>query len=883
MVPALAAIVLGGASFAKPIPWAINFAAPGDFCFAGDVNGDGYADLIRVSPKGDSFIDVALNASGMKSLVPQRANSNWGKECQAACIGEIDEVGGMDIVGVFGGDTLRLAHAFKDGSFKDEKEWIKLPRRLRKPRLVFSGGLRVAESGARQGWALNLAAKTWSTAAMPPAATDPDMESDFPAGPSKWSAADMDHDGDDDWIQFRFGPEPHTGHNVLLYRAISSGETDSDHDGLSNDEEAKLGTDPSNPDTDGDGLLDGWETGEFRGLDMKGMGCDPRRPDVICLISRFSIAGKDMVEQTFKTIQGYYTGLGWALHPIFIDEVNEIDQKQPWWALRDKFLPAKWRGVVHWMQITPWGGGQADQLGDGGGCGGNGWTLYATFIHEFGHQLGLSHEGFYGAAWCPTYPSMMNYAYSYGYEDDIKKIRYSDGALAQFQMRESDLDETLPLPYERVKFLERGPYHYRLKKDGDKTLIDWNWNGIFGEKHVRADVNYAYSTTAGRRDEVGKTQCAPWTFVHDKVGYVLYAQQGVKADGKGDPSVLPDKPGWLLLRRLIKPFQWGKEVRITAAPPSPAPSGAPSSQGEGEAVGDPVAISYRGEIVVAYPSVKGLAVRWLKLDGDQVTQNDLVLVDDTKSVPSLGIAKGRLYLLERTPADGMVRYRMLSGRHRFGESIPVPAAGAAGLKSTVAVSLAADTIRDEVLLGVAENQDDKRPDRWALRRFKVGPKGQLLVPNAADAKPDSNREWIEGDGGGARGGARCIVLFDERGLTGMKGRILYFSRGGISEKAPWACEYVAQSIGDKTIRGGWMVKRFYDEWTQSRSSQAACWFNGDILYAYRWADGSQGDRDNILHVSYNGTGIEQAPMGDFDDIGFIRSFGMRHSILYLRQ
>ena len=46
----------------------------------------------------------------------------------------------------------------------------------------------------------------------------------------------------------------------------------------------------------------------------------PDRPDVICLISRYSNAGKDMVDQTFKTIEGYYTGLGWALHPIFIDE-----------------------------------------------------------------------------------------------------------------------------------------------------------------------------------------------------------------------------------------------------------------------------------------------------------------------------------------------------------------------------------------------------------------------------------------------------------------------------------------------------------------------------------------------------------------------------------
>jgi hypothetical protein len=36
-------------------------------------------------------------------------------------------------------------------------------------------------------------------------------------------------------------------------------DSDTDHDGLTSAEEAALGTDPMNPDTDGDGLLDGWE------------------------------------------------------------------------------------------------------------------------------------------------------------------------------------------------------------------------------------------------------------------------------------------------------------------------------------------------------------------------------------------------------------------------------------------------------------------------------------------------------------------------------------------------------------------------------------------------------------------------------------------------
>jgi serine/threonine protein kinase len=41
------------------------------------------------------------------------------------------------------------------------------------------------------------------------------------------------------------------------------GETDPDEDGLNNDVEARIGSDPNNPDSDGDGLLDGQEFNEF--------------------------------------------------------------------------------------------------------------------------------------------------------------------------------------------------------------------------------------------------------------------------------------------------------------------------------------------------------------------------------------------------------------------------------------------------------------------------------------------------------------------------------------------------------------------------------------------------------------------------------------------
>src|SRR3954453_1478185 len=62
---------------------------------------------------------------------------------------------------------------------------------------------------------------------------------------------------------------------------------DSDGDGVLDDQEKQIGTDPCNADTDGDGLEDGWEisgrvpSAVIRGLEPLALpGADPLRKDV---------------------------------------------------------------------------------------------------------------------------------------------------------------------------------------------------------------------------------------------------------------------------------------------------------------------------------------------------------------------------------------------------------------------------------------------------------------------------------------------------------------------------------------------------------------------------------------------------------------------------
>ncbi|MCB8933384.1 MAG: hypothetical protein H6534_08090 [Chthonomonadaceae bacterium] len=904
-------------AFAPPQPWALGTGAPPRLPFVGDVDADGFADLVAVYPPGACILDVGPSVAGQKSAPGFQALTNWGKECQAAAVGTIDATPGADVVGIFDGKTLRLAGSLQKRKFQDTPDWVELPAPLAAPAVaVLDGGKALLafstqdgrafriDSAARKAaevrvpkgtlWigdagstlicesargeihlldpeSLKIGARigtarkgsrpaagpgfaTWDDTLWTPEGTTQLAADGLPPAPTAAAIGDVDGDGDLDLVSFRYGSEKHTRNEVFLRRALTPGETDFDHDGLDNTQEQALGTDPLNPDTDGDGLLDGWETGTFRDLDLKGLGCDPNHLDAICLISRFETVKEDLVKSQFELVDKFYTTLkiqnpdgkdGIRFHPIFLDPVTGDDLNNGWRENRAKFLPPKWQGVVHWMQVTPGGGGQADQLGNGGTVGQN--ALWAVFVHEFGHQMGLDHEGFWPNNLCPTYPSLMNYAYSYSFEDSGNKIHYSDGSLADYVLNETDLDETIPLPYDRVKFLEKGPYHFRLKPNGDTTLIDWNWNGVFGEKHIRADINYSYSTNAGRRDDVAKIETAPWLFVHDGGAFALYGDSPVLAKGSKDPTIGPDQPGRLVLQRLQKPYAWDKPVVL-------APEGL---------VGDPVAASFAGKIRVFYQTAQGVVMQNVIVKASQLAPEEPQVIDPNPDlVPTVGVSGGRLFLFLWNPVNGAVDYKVMERDGTFVRTLGL------FLQSTNPVGMCTDTLTGELVLALAQDQDPQRPKRWQIRRFE-DQSGRLR---------ERSMEWVEGEKGQCRGTGRLTVLFDASRDAGPKGRLYVYGKGFTAGPNDPSCTYVAHQIADSSIGGGWMVKRFYDEWTQSRSAPAAAWFGGDVIWGYRWVGGSN---DDMLHVGYGGLGIQSAPMADHDDIGFLHDFGIRHSVLWL--
>ena len=133
-----------------------------------------------------------------------------------------------------------------------------------------------------------------------------------------------------------------------------------------------------------------------------------------------------------------------------------------------------------------------------------------TFMHEFGHNLGLNHGGDESRNYKPNYSSIMNYTYQFcGADTDGDGI--GDGALdfawdTHPDLNENDLDEAAGLT-------------------GDGPWIDWNMDGLVDAPGLVQNINcdwgfcggeVVYSVTCGASDdECDDTTCNTLTDYHD--------------------------------------------------------------------------------------------------------------------------------------------------------------------------------------------------------------------------------------------------------------------------------------------------------------------------------------------------------------------------------
>jgi hypothetical protein len=482
------------------------------------------------------------------------------------------------------------------------------------------------------------------------------------------------------------------------------------------------------------------------------------------------------------------------------------------------------------MIVGSGGGGQAAELGDAGGCG---RPIWATFLHEFGHQVGLSHSGGPGPAFCPTYTSLMSYAFSYGFEDDYHKIHYSCGSRTDLEVNEARLSERLPVPFEKLAHLAKGPYRFKIEKDGDGTRVDWNRNGVFDAAPVKADVTDVYGADGGRRCDCGKTTVGPALVVHRNEARIFLVDRAKKC----------------FTRSIDGEDKYGAPLELPHV----------------AATGDLAAASDGTTLVLLAPVAEGVvAVSGTTIEEVAASRPTPIPASKGAAI-SACVREGEVHALLWTAADSPVHIASRGADGAWSTSIEIE-----GLRSAIPPGAVADPDSAGLLIGYGglEKTGDREKRDWRVATATKGTDGvwKLGVPRVVGGKAG----WY--------GSSRPTLLIE--GSDGVApGRLHFMARGG-GPNDPTSCFYEAITIGDRTQDDGWRLRRFYDEWTQTKSPLSAVLHGGDLILAYRWAGNVHGDEDDNLHVAHRGFGVTDAPMRDHDDVASIAEVGLARSIPY---
>lgn len=690
---------------------------------------------------------------------------------------------------------------------------------------------------------------SWTLAAVAPPAYQPD------APLVRQFAGDVSGDGIPDAIGvFRAS---RFGEHLELRVAVTANPTsgDSDGDGLPDEREAALSSNPLDRDTDDDGLLDGWEVlGLPRNVDAgANTQLSPIRQDVIVAAALYEQVDRAAFERELPRVKDLYRGLschnpdgstGVEVHVRFDAPVLKEQQLNGGWAeVGAARFPLAQRGMLHWMQVTPWGGGQAMQTGDMGGCGAG----YAVFAHEFGHQLGLSHTGDSAPAWCPLYPSLMSYAFSYSLNGDASAIRFSDGRFRDTVLNEEQLNEKLPYPFDALRYLAAPPFRYKLADDGaGGTLIDWNHNGTFDEGPVSADINYGGSTDCGERmplEQIGAGPALAYVGAHcclvtlDQSQSVLSIQQYLGAQKWTDKKSIPGAASTrepLLVGTATHGyvFYWAPQGWFVARFAAPAPPADGSGNGH-LAIENPFHLAdlpraelSAGRVVVAGPD---------------------------------GAPKERLLLVGRRDDDRLETFWL-----DFTDKYVVTRGRELELRSQTPVGMAQSPADKRIVLASSFTNSRGAPLCMRVTYFDL----------AGDNLVERETLWTRGEASGNSCVTRPVVFFTDVGELNIVHTAMPPANGLMTA---WR----TRRVGNLELDEGWLTCLLYDVWTATRCPVAFANGPQGAIYAFRW-DADGWTKNNTLLMCYRGLGISSEPMRDFNDGEKVSRFGLTHSILWMQ-
>lgn len=287
-----------------------------------------------------------------------------------------------------------------------------------------------------------------------------------------------------------------------------------------------------NGDDDGDSLPNGWE---LQGYDADGdgivdvnlpaLGANYRHKDIFVQMdymyratAAYGLAPNqtvlDGIVATFNSapISNPDGVTGIKIHLELTNQVPYDDDLNPPYndfiALKNVYFNPKRTAVYHYMiWANKYNGGTSSGYSFGipytdfivtlggwnSGAGGTDYQKIGTFIHELGHNLGLTHGGNDHVNYKPNYLSVMNYRFqTWGVYRNDSWYNFDYQRFALPALNETSLNEPVGLNSGGVAtgygttFACPSGTLYLWNADG---AIDWNCNG-YAEIGVTADVNW---------------------------------------------------------------------------------------------------------------------------------------------------------------------------------------------------------------------------------------------------------------------------------------------------------------------------------------------------------------------------------------------------------
>lgn len=303
------------------------------------------------------------------------------------------------------------------------------------------------------------------------------------------------------------------------------GRRDSDNDGLKDDEEAALGTDPANRDTDGDALIDGWEVHGVNDIDLRALGASPRHKDVFVQMDYMEradaanglgpnptvIAGIRDAFANAPVSNPDGTG-GIDIHLIAGNKLGYMADMSPVetvvQAFKRRSFDPKRAPVFHYMI---WANGYDGDTSSGysltipgsdfvvtlgrwhEGAGGTDAEKIGTFVHELGHNLGLHHGNYDDDNYKPNHLSVMNYSFQLQGIRVGGAYRYSYQRIDLPMLDEAALDEMAGLGSQADlvggSTIWFDPHENRFYEGPTGGAIDWNLSGVTDAASVEVDLD----------------------------------------------------------------------------------------------------------------------------------------------------------------------------------------------------------------------------------------------------------------------------------------------------------------------------------------------------------------------------------------------------------